>query len=219
MSKKNSINNSSETLTIDPGTSGDSATQFSINTTSKFKVGVDDDAADAFKISAGDTLGSSDCLIIQSTGQINKPLQPAFLVTVDSDITNVTGDNTVYSVVFDNTEFDVGSNFSSTTFTAPVAGKYYFSAGVQVGSVTASYTLIKLGIVTTSNSYQFDLLDPGSIQSSGYLGLTGSVIANMAASDTAYMTVRVGNSAKVIDITGNTTAGAVVNWFGGYLLG
>ena len=42
MATKNSLNNKSQELTIDPGASGDSFLQFNINTTGEFRIGVDD---------------------------------------------------------------------------------------------------------------------------------------------------------------------------------
>lgn len=47
MATKNSIGNKSQDLTLDPGASGDSFVQFDINGTGKFRVGVDDNAADS----------------------------------------------------------------------------------------------------------------------------------------------------------------------------
>ena len=37
-----------------------------------------------------------------TTGEINYPLQPAFAAYVNTTITNVTGDGTAYTIIFDN---------------------------------------------------------------------------------------------------------------------
>ena len=138
MATKNSINNKTQDLTIAPGTSGDSFVQFDINATGEFRIGVDD-TDDSFRISQGSALGTNDTFIVTDAGEITEPLQPAFLATVTSQISNVTGDGTLYVLVWDAEVFDQGSNFDGTsTFTAPIAGRYLFEVCVGVGGITSS---------------------------------------------------------------------------------
>ena len=63
---------------VDPGASGDSFIQFNINTTAEFRIGVDDDDGDSFKISQGSALGTNDTFVVTSSGEITIPLQPSF---------------------------------------------------------------------------------------------------------------------------------------------
>ena len=62
-------------------------------------------------------------LTIDSSGRILTPARPAFSVyRTDSSQTGVTG-----HVTFNNTHFDIGSNWNTNYFEAPVAGIYMFS--------------------------------------------------------------------------------------------
>ena len=57
MAKNNAINNRLTDFTIDPGATGDSYVQFAINGTDEWRLGVDDDADDAYKLAQGSALG------------------------------------------------------------------------------------------------------------------------------------------------------------------
>jgi len=218
MAKINAINNESEELTIDPGASGDSFVQFDINGTGEFRIGVDDDASDAFKISQGSALGSNDTFIVTAAGEITKPLTPAFLAVLNADISNVTGDGTIYTIVWDTEVFDQNSDFDGTsTFTAPVTGRYQFSCGVSVGDVAAAHTLMYINLVTSNRTYLIGQCDPGNtMDASNQWGYSFSMLTDMDASDTATVQVVVQNSTKVIDVITNGSTDTY-SWFSGNL--
>src|SRR5260221_1224895 len=127
----------------------------------------------------------------------------AFLVFLATSVGNVTGDGTVYPVLFDTTAFDTGSNITlnssgKTIFTAPVTGRYQFNATLNVNGLSAPWTDAYCTIVTTSKSYYFGYINPGTSAaiSGGYLSFTGSVIASMTATDTAYVQISLSGSTK-----------------------
>lgn len=218
MPKINSINNSTGSLTIDPGASGDSYTQHDIGGVGKYRVGVDDDDGDKFKISSGSALGTNDCLVVTSDGEITKPLTSAFLAVLDSTISNVTGDGTVYKVVWDTEVFDQNSDFDGTsTFAAHVTGRYVFDCALLLSGVLTSHTSMYIRLVTSNRTYLFNQVDPGNIMSSGTeYGIAFSVLCDMDASDTAYINVNVQNGTKVIDLVTNGSSDPY-NWFSGSL--
>lgn len=204
---KNSINNKSSSLILDPGASGDSALQLSINTVAKFKIGIDDDDSDKFKISSGSALGTTDCVTITSAGLVNKPLQPTFGAYVSSTIGNVTGDNTTYNIVFDSTAWDVGSNFNTGTgvFVAPVDGKYLLTTCIQFDDFTSSHTAGFFSIIANGVTYRcwsFNNIG-GTGPFTDTLTIVGSCYANMDASDSAYVQIRIAGSTKTIDVLGS----------------
>lgn len=203
MAKINATNNKSGSLTIDPGASGDSFVQFDINTTGEFRIGVDDDASDAFKISQGSALGSSDTFVMTAAGERTMPLQPAFLTFANADILNVTGDGTIYTVVFNTEIFDQGSDMTTTTFTAPVTGRYYFCINIDVQGLTSSHTNGLTQIVTSNRTYQGSNFNPWGITAGGVLGYSQETFADMDASDTATFVLRILGGSKVVDIDGN----------------
>jgi len=214
MAKINSINNFTQDLTIDPGASGDSYIQFAINGTNEFRIGVDDTDGDAFKISQGGALGTTDTFIATAAGEITKPLQPAFLAVLASTQSNVTGDGTNY--VINGTEiFDQSGDLSSGVFTAPVDGVYKFSVTIRYGDFTTSFT-DDLSNITTSNITYRNIAHPGRV------GITGSIASQvfgfyfyMDAADTADARAIVRSSTKTVDVLGNASIG--YTWWYGYL--
>lgn len=202
MPKINSTNNASGYFSIDPGSSGDSFVQLSINTTGKFRIGVDDSDSDKLKISAGSALGTNDCLIIDSSGNVVKKYQPAFAAESVA-ILNQTGDGTAYTVSYSNAEFfDQNSDFNgTTTFTAPVTGKYQFNISVRPYGFTSSYTSTTLSLVTSNRTYITRYFNPGAIAGSATVASTAaSLFVDMDASDTATVSYVASGSTKSIDI-------------------
>lgn len=209
MATINSINNNTTSggITIDPGSSGDSFIQFDINTTGKFRVGVDDDDSDKFKISGGSALGTNDFFIITSAGEVIKPYQPAFLAA-DAALTNVTGDGTDYTVNFSTGSeyFDQNGDFDGTsTFTAPVTGKYVFISYLYFTGLTSSHTYAQITLSTSNRDYVTGGMNPWAVATSldNYACCIGvSVLADMDASDTAVIKLLVSGGTKVVDISG-----------------
>jgi len=205
MAKINTINNSTEELTIDPGT-GDSFLQFDINGTGEFRIGVDDDDSDKFKISQGSALGSNDCIVIESTGEITKPLQPAFLAYLGTTDTNVTGDSSVYVLGGGNalTEiYDIGSNFNTNgTFTAPKTAKYFFQFTIGTADLIGqNYLLI---ISTTDRDYYIN--KRADVTSNGYQRFCGSLLVSLTAADTVQFKMVCAGGSKTVDANAGVEA-------------
>lgn len=217
MPKINSIGNQSGSLTIDPGASGDSWTQYNINTSAKFRIGVYD-TDDSFRISTGNDLSTNNMFIVTTAGEITKPLQPAFLAVLDSTISDVTGDGTGYSIVWDTTVFDQNSDFDGTsTFTAPVTGRYRFDIGVTLGDLAAGHNNINPQLITSNRSYAYYQINPGAARDvNNNLAYCFTCIVDMDAADTAYVRIAVYGSTKVVDIVSNGSADPY-NWFSGNL--
>lgn len=157
-------------------------------------------------------------------GSNTLPKQPAFLAYLSSTASNVTGDGTNYTVICGNEVFDQSSTYNASTgvFTAPVTGKYMF-----IGTVTfisdASGGLVSNASIVTSNRYYIGDCYPTNNQVAGFNG-TGSrivyrtvIIADMDASDTAYMTILsgTGSQSKTDDVYGHATD--LYTYFCGYL--
>lgn len=217
MAKKNSINNATPELTIDPGASGDSFVQFDINATGEFRIGVDDDDSDKFKVSQGSALGANDTLVITAAGEISRPLTPAFLATVTSDKLNQTGDGTTYSMSWDSEIFDQGGDFASNTFTAPVTGRYLLEFTATIRDLTSSHTNGFIRIQTSNRDYQLTQWSWAAVRnSSNQAAASIAVLADMDASDTAFADVQISNGTKVAGIE-SSGATNPKNWFSGNL--
>ena len=200
MAKQNVINRSSQSLTLDPGAAGDSFLQFSINTTGEFRIGVDD-TDDSFRISQGSALGTNDTFVMSAVGENLKPLQPAFAARNTSSITNVTGDGTVYTIVYGTEIFDNVGNFVTTTFTAPRTGRYRLVGSMRLSPFDATYTSGYTQIVTTSRTYRSWSLNYGAaregISNQLNIGIV-SVLCDMDATDTAVVQVMVSGGLKTL---------------------
>jgi hypothetical protein len=217
MATQNSINKYTEKLTIDPGSSGDSFVQFAYNAV-EFRMGVDDSDFDSFKISQGSALGTNDTFVVSSTGEVNKPLTPCFLAIASSTIDNVTGDGTDYVIAWGQEPFDQGGDFSSTTFTAPVTGKYFLQYQVTYTGLTSAHVAGLTRLKTSNAEYRpsylnYYVMSDGNTRA----GVNGCVIADMDASDTAYIECTVTSGTKVVDIYSNGTTDPY-SWFSGSLL-
>jgi len=217
VAKINSINNKSQELTIDPGASGDSFVQFDINTTGKFRMGVDDDASDSFKISSGSALGTTDAFVMSANGERTMPLQSAFSAYNSTDRDDAMGDAYQYSYIYDTEIFDQNSDYNTSTgvFTAPIAGRYCFVSSFKIHDLTAAHTR-DYSYLAAAKSYYVLSANLTAFDIGGAIGLSNMQFVDMDAADTAYLTMTVNGSGgtKVVDVNGG---GNMVTRFSGFL--
>lgn len=226
MATKNSINNKSPHLTIDPGASGDSYIQFNLNTTNEFRIGVDDNDSDAFVISQGGALGTNNTFRMSTSGERTLPLQCIFLNSINAEA-NVSGDNTTHSVgsvtattsIIDrNGDMTEGDGAGTgAVFTAPVAGMYQLNFILQVDTSSGSGgDSMAIQVATSSRTFYVTLYPTTNLISSlvginGDLGFCGTFFEDMAASDTASFQFISGPSgSKVDDIVDGYISGSLM---------
>jgi hypothetical protein len=169
--------------------------------------------AGAGAASFGISSGGSRCVSVSKSvaGAITQPYQASFLVTDGTGAGNVTGDGTLYTELWPTEVYDLSSNFSSNTFTAPVTGKYLLSAQVYLGPILITHTYRTIQIVTTARTYsnvQHCLL------AQNVCNLSITVIADMAAGNTATVAVKVESSTKTVGVQN----AAANNFFSGSLI-
>jgi NADPH-dependent curcumin reductase CurA len=127
--------------------------------------------------------------------------QPSFSVYMANALTNVTGDGTVYQIVFDTEEFDTDNNvtLAGTTFLTPVAGKYRYTLNILITNIDVAHTTCNLNIVTSAGlTFQ---CNPAAIQNStnaATIAVSGIDIAGAGESIVCNLTVSGG--AKQIGI-------------------
>jgi len=160
----------------------------------------------------GNTGGFTMAMKIHSNGAVVKPLQPAFSVIKNSDESLAPGGDR--TMTWQTEEFDVGSNFASNIFTAPVSGTYFLHAMVRIDNVDTAATYYRTAI-NTSNKSKYEIIKPLFTSDSSYMSMSVASIFDMDAGDTAKVTVRqqAGSTQAHIDDTGHYTN------FCGYLLG
>ena len=82
---------------------------------------------------------------IDKDGLVTMPLQPAFLAHSSTNGT-VSVANETRITMFDSTKFNIGGCFSSSRFTAPVAGLYHFYAHMDVNKNDGQYTVLNFRV-------------------------------------------------------------------------
>jgi len=146
---------------------------------------------------------------ISADGEITKPLQPAFQAIPSSDQTNIAVDSNV-DVVFGTEQFDVGSNFSSNTFTAPVTGKYQLSVSIRLENVDSASGYYLINILTSNKTYQ-NIFDPDFGQDAAFWMMTMTHLCDMDANDTAKITITQNGGTQQTDIaTESVFSGALI---------
>jgi hypothetical protein len=148
---------------------------------------------------------------IDSSGNVTMPAQPAFSVHKNGTDQNDIGTGDV-TVTWSSERFDVGSNFGAAGFTAPVTGKYQLQASIRFDNLDASHTYIMVVIKTSNENYRF-IIDPDFGQDAAYFTISGSILADMDASDTAIIFVTRYGGESISDIDGD----AEYTHFSGYL--
>lgn len=169
--------------------------------------GLDNSDSDAWVLSASGTPGTTNVMRVSTAGEINYPLQPAFLAYLGSNVNNVTGNGASFTMGTTTalTEvFDQNSDFNTNgTFTAPVTGLYILSCTWRVGGYTVS-TNGSISIVTSNRSYSAMAQNPTNTGSSGSGWKPANIVlADMDAADTATFTINItGEASDVCDIVG-----------------
>ena len=155
---------------------------------------------------------NANAITISSDEEVTMPLQPAFLVYPTSNQANVTGNSTAFTCVYGTEVYDIGSNFASNTFTAPITGKYIFTVSNLFSGLTSSAATYNLNLVTSNRTYLVVHNATGNM--AGTMHKMFTVVADMDASDTAYVRVTgVGESGDVWDWENsynNTFSGALL---------
>ncbi len=203
--------NATQFITVAGTSAGDAQVQYAVAGTTTWTEGVDNSDSDAFVLSASNALGTTNVIHASTAGQINYPLQPVFFATMTT-VTDVTGDGTNYTLLWDLEIFDVGGNLTTGVFTAPVTGRYLLSYNILVQQAVA--TMGRTSAFVTSNRIIRCTSDG---QFTGNNEYSTCVICDMDASDTCTVTVALSGGTKVVDVYGSATSDPRSN-FSGQLL-
>ena len=175
-------------------------------------------AAELAKFIADGTLGSDVTAIkhsggtsvftLDSSGRMLRPNQPAFLVHATA-ASNLTDDTTI---AFGTEIFDQNGDFASNTFTAPVTGRYQLNVQMYTNQVDYDGAYAQFKLITSNRNY-LAAVDPGAFDSTpDYWSFTIATLADMDASDTAYVQLDFGSG------HGNTIDISTFSYFSGFLV-
>lgn len=195
---------------------GDPLINFITNGGQTWSLGLDNSDSDALKINDGSSpsTGTNTWKMTQA-GERTMPLQPAFLARLTNTQSNVTGNNTVYTVTFDTVIFNQNGDYDGTnTFTAPISGRYLLCGMIRAAQVTGG-TVGSLRFITSNHTYISYNLDYDAIQTpTSFVAFNMSILADMDALDTAEFAIVInGIGADTVDINGTE-----LNYFSGHLV-
>tara|TARA_R110002074_G_scaffold759_5_gene4425 strand:+ start:708 stop:2759 length:2052 start_codon:yes stop_codon:yes gene_type:complete len=153
----------------------------------------------------------SEKMRISSAGAVTMPTNPAFSVKLSADQVNIATTG-VATVLFNTERFDQGANFNTSTytFTAPVTGKYQLCAHARLDNVDTAASFYQLTIATSNKDYPYTVT-PKFTSDVSYMSVAFSVLADMDAADTAYVTVAQSGGTSQTDIE------AIESYFSGFL--
>lgn len=198
---------------------GDPNILYTVNSVTSWSEGIDNSDSDAFVLSANASLGTNNVIRASTSGEINFPLQPAFLAYKSGGAGNITGDGTTVSPVIDTEVFDQGGDFTNgnpSFFTAPITGRYMFAGAVLITNLSSAHTLGSISIVTSNRTYFSGTSSVAAQRSSiNELQLQAADPADMDAGDTAVLSYVVSNSTKTVGIGGSAVPSTR---FSGYLI-
>tara|TARA_R110002020_G_scaffold154202_1_gene333723 strand:- start:372 stop:1217 length:846 start_codon:yes stop_codon:yes gene_type:complete len=158
---------------------------------------------------------SSYSFVMDATGAMTKPNQPFFFVRKNANQNNIAASTHTF-VSFQTENFDVGSNFASDIFTAPVTGKYLLGVSLLLSQPAQDAGYIGIRIKTSNRDYRASIQDyVGMDAELEYWSINGTFVCDMDANDTSYIDFYQSGGTAQTDIieSADTT-----NFFG-YLLG
>ena len=174
-----------------------------------------DDSTDSLTIGKGSTLGTTTSMAFDANGIITKPLQPAFSAHKNGTDQSNIALNAEVTITLTHERFDNNADFnvSNATFTAPVTGKYLLQATARYDSLDTAANFYVLAIKTSNNTY-YSIIDPNYSADLTYSNFNVTVLADMDASDTAYLFATQNAGTAQMDIEGS----ANYTFFTGYLV-
>ncbi len=150
----------------------------------------------------------------------------AFRAIQSTDVNNVTGDGTVYTILYNSPVQTADNSYNSGTgrYTAPRTDYYIFTVSVWLKGVTAvNHTTINGIFNYNANAvsvFQYcDTSVVGVVDAGGNCLVSSSIILPMTAGDTLSTNIAVSGNSKVVGLQGGTnTPTQYGNYFTGAAL-
>lgn len=169
-------------------------------------IGIDNSDSDKFKMAVSQVeLSTNTFFVATIAGEVTLPLQPMFQARIGSAQTDVTGNGTAYTVVFNTEIVDRNADFDGTsTFTAPVTGLYAFRVCLRLRGIDATSTSATLALVTTLRTYNRTYAHSAGIFGSTTVGMVEATwfCVDMTAGNTAILRITVsGMAGNTVDLS------------------
>ena len=195
------------------GANGGDAKLALSTTTTAWSLGIDNSAtvptADPFVISQNAALGTNNVLLVDTTGVVSLPLQSGSTAYKSANSTNVTGDGTAYTVIFNTELTDIQAEYDPGTgvFTAKSAGIYLINASITVGNIISTHTAGAIYILNAATIISLQRLNTyTTATSAAQLTYKTSMIVSLAVGATISSQIAVAGGTKTITVIGDTGA-------------
>ena len=146
-----------------------------------------------------DDNATANAITISTDEEVTLPSQPSFLLFATAMANVATGSDV--TILWGTETFDIGANFASNTFTAPVTGKYQFNIVLTFNNWDSVATTTLLKLVTSNNTLR-STFDPSRFSADvSEWSLTLSALVDMDAADTAHVTINFAAGTAQADVT------------------
>lgn len=132
---------------------------------------------------------------------------PPIYAYKSANSTNATGNNVVFTVIFDTLVFGSSSNYNAATgvLTAPYTGKYEINAYISASAFAGGATLGIMQVAATSRTIPIINQGITDLGFNSYVTFSGSAIIDMTAGDTAHVTLQMGAGTQTVTVNGDAT--------------
>lgn len=156
------------------------------------------DVTGAFTSLGIDDNADAEAINIDVNEIVTIPKQPAFLATADIQSNISSGTN----LVFGTEVFDQNADYADSTgiFTAPVTGKYFFTASVQASAVDTASSLVQIAVISSNRTLIAAFIDPSNVLAAdGQWTFDFSSLVDMDAADTIQLDWQQTGGANQVD--------------------
>ena len=161
--------------------------------------------------------GTTTAMEIDSTGRVLTPGRPMF--DVAKSTTQNISSGSVTKVTWDTENYDVGSNFASDKFVAPIAGKYFMNALLTMSTIIAG---AGIGLIWYKNGSVFRNGHHQSTEINITFALQTTGVFDLNASDYLELYVFQGSgSTETVGTANNVGSVSALgsNYWSGFLIG
>lgn len=219
LSNTNAADNSFSRLFVKTGGGSGGSPYISFNNNvNAWSMGLNNPYSDNFYVYKTADFSSDLFLYAQRSGEVNRHQQSAFLFYNSASDSNQTGAGTAATVEFNTSVINRGSDFASSTFTAPTDGKYTLNVSVLLQDITVGDNAY-ISIITSNRTSYGGAINPhaSSYRFGGneYKHFSYTILADMDSGDTAYVQITSNNESS--DSNGITANTNMVTRFSGNL--
>lgn len=157
--------------------------------------------------SNGTTFGPSSSFLLDSNDIMTNTAQPVLNAFCHAAQSNVTGDGTAYTIIFDSVPYQQGSNYNAGTgtYTVPKTGVYLVTGMVTISNLSSSFNAAQLNIQGSGGTFTRQLFNPGLIRDSGNnLSVVFSGLNQYSSTNTIVIQITISGGTKTVGIVADS---------------